>query len=198
MSRKQSDWVSFRVSNSCILITAYPGQIYVPFINRALFVGCILLVLTFGASSALAAPLALAVSGVTVITSLAMFPIARRYWNWGAATTGLRLGHAIRSQYFLVYRELAQVCRRRVGSAFGRRRSLPSDDDLAMGSQGDLRGVFGQVRDDDGGARNASSRMQSFHGAQRCCDGSEFRCGCRRSRPCNGADAMGATRHPAA
>ena len=71
---------------------AYPGQIYVPFINRALFVGCILLVLTFGASSALAAPLALAVSGVTVITSLAMFPIARRYWNWGAATTGLVWG----------------------------------------------------------------------------------------------------------
>ena len=71
---------------------AYPGQIYVPFINRALFVGCVLLVLTFGASSALAAPLALAVSGVTVITSLAMFPIARRYWNWGAATTGLVWG----------------------------------------------------------------------------------------------------------
>jgi hypothetical protein len=23
------------------------------------------------------------VSGVMVITSLAMFPIARRYWNWG-------------------------------------------------------------------------------------------------------------------
>ena len=64
---------------------AYPGQIYVPFINRSLFAGCILLVLTFGSSSALAAALALAVSGVTVITSLAMFPIARRYWNWGAA-----------------------------------------------------------------------------------------------------------------
>ena len=36
---------------------AYPGQIYIPFINRLLFAGCILLVLTFGSSSALAPPL---------------------------------------------------------------------------------------------------------------------------------------------
>ena len=71
---------------------AYPGQIYVPFINRTLFAGCILLVLTFGSSSALTAPLGLAVSGLTVITSLAMFPVARRYWNWGAASTGLLWG----------------------------------------------------------------------------------------------------------
>ena len=71
---------------------AYPGQIYVPFINRLLFAGCILLVLTFGSSSALTPALALAVSGVTLITSLAMFPVARRYWNWGPATTGLVWG----------------------------------------------------------------------------------------------------------
>jgi KUP system potassium uptake protein len=59
---------------------------------RALFVGCILLVLTFGSSAALAAAYALAVSGVMVVTSLAMFPIARRYWNWGAARTALVWG----------------------------------------------------------------------------------------------------------
>jgi KUP system potassium uptake protein len=71
---------------------AYPGQIYIPFINRLLFAGCILLVFTFGSSSALAPTLALAVSGITVITSLAMFPVARRYWGWGPATTGLVWG----------------------------------------------------------------------------------------------------------
>jgi KUP system potassium uptake protein len=70
----------------------HAGQIYVPFINWALFTGCILLVLTFGSSSALAAAYGLAVSGVMVITSLAMFPIARGVWRWGAARTGLVWG----------------------------------------------------------------------------------------------------------
>jgi KUP system potassium uptake protein len=67
---------------------AHAGQIFVPFVNRSLFLGCILLVLAFGSSAALAAAYGLAVSGVMVITSLAMFPIARRYWHWGPVTTG--------------------------------------------------------------------------------------------------------------
>ena len=71
---------------------AHSGQIYIPFINWALYLGCVLLVLTFGSSSALAAAYGLAVSGVMVITSLAMFPIARRYWNWDATMTGLVWG----------------------------------------------------------------------------------------------------------
>src|SRR6516164_410954 len=71
---------------------AHAGQIYVPFINWSLFLGCILLVMTFGSSSALAAAYGLAVSGVMVITSLAMFPIARHYWNWGGIMTGLIFG----------------------------------------------------------------------------------------------------------
>jgi KUP system potassium uptake protein len=70
----------------------HAGQIYVPFINRALFVGCVLLVLTFGSSAALAAAYGLAVSGVMVITSLAMFPVARFYWNWSLASTALVWG----------------------------------------------------------------------------------------------------------
>ena len=66
---------------------AHAGQIYVPFINRVLFAGCILLVLAFGSSAALAAAYGLAVSGVMVITSLAMFPVARYFWNWGPLMT---------------------------------------------------------------------------------------------------------------
>jgi KUP system potassium uptake protein len=73
----------------------HAGQIYVPFINWSLFVGCILLVVTFGSSAALAAAYGLAVSGVMVITSLAMVPVARRYWNWGPTTTGLVWGGLI-------------------------------------------------------------------------------------------------------
>jgi KUP system potassium uptake protein len=65
----------------------HAGQIYVPFINIALFVGCIILVVAFGSSLALAAAYGLAVSGVMVITSLAMFSVARRHWKWSAVTT---------------------------------------------------------------------------------------------------------------
>ena len=68
---------------------SHAGQIYVPFINWSLLLGCILLVLLFGSSSALAAAYGLAVSGVMVITSIAMFPVARRSWNWGLWHTGL-------------------------------------------------------------------------------------------------------------
>ena len=51
---------------------AHAGQIYLPFINWALYVGCILLVVLFGSSAALGAAYGLAVSGVMVITSVAM------------------------------------------------------------------------------------------------------------------------------
>ena len=71
---------------------AHSGQVYVPFVNWSLYLGCIVLVVTFGSSSALAAAYGLAVSGVMVITSLAMFPVARRYWNWSATSTGLVWG----------------------------------------------------------------------------------------------------------
>ena len=70
----------------------HAGQIYIPFINRSLFVGSVVLVLTFGSSLALAAAYGLAVSGVMLITSISMFWISRLYWNWGIARTGLVWG----------------------------------------------------------------------------------------------------------
>ena len=68
------------------------GQIYIPFVNWSLFAGCILLVAAFHTSSALAAAYGLAVAGVMVITSVAMFPIARVYWKWGPVTTAVVWG----------------------------------------------------------------------------------------------------------
>src|SRR3974390_1560863 len=56
----------------------YSGQIYIPFINWALYAGCIALVLVFRSSANLAAAYGLAVAGVLVITSAAMFSVARR------------------------------------------------------------------------------------------------------------------------
>jgi KUP system potassium uptake protein len=61
---------------------AHAGQIYLPFINWSLYVGCVLLVVLFGSSAALGAAYGLAVSGVMVITSLAMIAVARIYWHW--------------------------------------------------------------------------------------------------------------------
>ena len=68
---------------------AHAGQVYIPFVNWALFVGCVALVVGFGSASALAAAYGLAVAGVMLITSLVMFAIARRYWRWSATLTAL-------------------------------------------------------------------------------------------------------------
>ncbi len=71
---------------------AHAGQIYIPFVNWALFLGCVALVLGFGSATALAAAYGLAVAGVMLITSLAMFAIARRYWRWSRTRTALVWG----------------------------------------------------------------------------------------------------------
>lgn len=82
---------------------AHAGQIYAPFINWALFCGCVALVLGFGSASALAAAYGLAVSGVMVITSIAMIFIARRFWGWGVTRTALVWGAltAINAAFFV-------------------------------------------------------------------------------------------------
>ena len=71
---------------------AHSGQIYVPFINWALYVGCVALVLKFESSSNLAAAYGLSVSGVMLSTSIAMTAIARLYWNWKWPLIGLVFG----------------------------------------------------------------------------------------------------------
>jgi KUP system potassium uptake protein len=71
---------------------AHAGQIYLPFINWSLFTGCIVLVFTFGSSSALASAYGLAVSGVMTITSFAMIPVARLCWEWTRLAAGLLWG----------------------------------------------------------------------------------------------------------
>ncbi len=71
---------------------AHVGQIYIPFVNWALFAGCVALVLGFRSSNSLAAAYGLAVSGVMVITSIAMFPIGIRYWRWSVLASGALFG----------------------------------------------------------------------------------------------------------
>jgi KUP system potassium uptake protein len=63
---------------------AHEGQIYLPFINWVLYLGCVLLVVGFKSSAALASAYGLAVSGVMLATSLAMIPVAELEWGWSA------------------------------------------------------------------------------------------------------------------
>ncbi len=66
------------------------GQIYIPSINWALMVACILLVFGFRSSSNLAAAYGVAVISTMTITSLMFFVVARERWGWSlAAAAGL-------------------------------------------------------------------------------------------------------------
>jgi len=60
----------------------HEGQVYVSFVNWALYIGCLILVLFFKTSAHLASAYGLAVSGVMLVTSIAMIQIARHYWKW--------------------------------------------------------------------------------------------------------------------
>lgn len=65
----------------------HEGQIYVGFINWALFVGCVLLVLIFKSSTNLASAYGLAVSGDMLATSVSMIFIATFLWKWNPIKT---------------------------------------------------------------------------------------------------------------
>ncbi|MCX5765269.1 MAG: potassium transporter Kup [Gemmatimonadetes bacterium] len=58
------------------------GQIYIPEINNALMVSCVLVVLGFKNSSALGAAYGIAVTGTMAITTLLFLVVAAARWNW--------------------------------------------------------------------------------------------------------------------
>jgi KUP system potassium uptake protein len=59
-------------------------QIYVPSVNTALTVGCIVLVLAFRSSDALGAAYGIAVAGTMAITTVLFVRIAHTVWKWPA------------------------------------------------------------------------------------------------------------------
>ncbi|MEY3902714.1 MAG: hypothetical protein RL189_2020 [Pseudomonadota bacterium] len=58
------------------------GQIYVPFVNWALCIGSIWLVIEFQRSSAIAAAYGIAVSLTMLVTTVLAFIVARSVWKW--------------------------------------------------------------------------------------------------------------------
>src|SRR5665213_3221531 len=58
------------------------GQIYVPFVNTTLAIGCTLTAAFFGSSGRLASAYGIAVTGTMAITTVAYFIVAHRNWRW--------------------------------------------------------------------------------------------------------------------
>lgn len=65
----------------------HEGQIYVPFVNVAVGIACIGVVLAFRSSSSLAHAYVLAISGTMFITTIAFHAVATRTWGWPTART---------------------------------------------------------------------------------------------------------------
>jgi len=61
---------------------AHSGQIYVPFVNTLLALGCIATALVFQSSDRLASAYGIAVTGTMSITTGAFFVVAHRNWHW--------------------------------------------------------------------------------------------------------------------
>jgi KUP system potassium uptake protein len=68
------------------------GQIYLPAVNTALMLGCLLLVVGFRSSSALSAAYGVAVTGTMAITTALFYAIARHGWRWPAWRAGAVAG----------------------------------------------------------------------------------------------------------
>jgi KUP system potassium uptake protein len=58
------------------------GQVYVGFVNWALLVACVGLVIGFGSSSSLAAAYGVAVTTTMVITTVLLYVVMKQHWKW--------------------------------------------------------------------------------------------------------------------
>ncbi len=61
------------------------GQIYIPEVNNALMIGCLLVVLSFRSSTALGAAYGIAVTGTFLMTTSLLYIMARTWWGWSVA-----------------------------------------------------------------------------------------------------------------
>ncbi len=87
---------AFSLTHQCIQLRYSPrvsivhtsrsemGQIYIPEVNAALMVGCLVLVVGFGSSSALGAAYGIAVTGTMAVTTVLFCVLARQRWRWPA------------------------------------------------------------------------------------------------------------------
>lgn len=63
------------------------GQVYIPLVNWSMFLGCVMIALTFRTAGNLAAAYGIAVTGTMGITTLAFGYVAHYRWGWNLAKT---------------------------------------------------------------------------------------------------------------
>jgi KUP system potassium uptake protein len=68
------------------------GQIYMPEVNYALMVTCVILVLSFKTSSSLAGAYGIAVTGTMTVTTLLFYVLIRTRWHWSILRAGSLAG----------------------------------------------------------------------------------------------------------
>jgi KUP system potassium uptake protein len=68
------------------------GQIYIPEVNNALMIGCVLVVLYFQTSTALGAAYGIAVTGTFLMTTCLLYVVARSWWGWSRVRAILLVG----------------------------------------------------------------------------------------------------------
>jgi len=68
------------------------GQIYLPGVNWALFVGVVVLVVGFGSATNLAAAYGIAVTGTMTTTSILSYVVARSLWKWSVPASAALFG----------------------------------------------------------------------------------------------------------
>jgi len=87
------------------------GQIYVPEINTAIMIGCVLLVITFRTVSNLTAAYGLAVTGAFSITTILYAVLARRRWHWPAAALATFLSVFLLTDFSFLAANVFKVAR---------------------------------------------------------------------------------------
>ena len=93
------------------------GQIYIPFVNYALMIACIRVVIGFKQSDALAGAYGIAVTGTMIITSVLYFLVLTHYRNWSLWKVDTPCGNIPHVRYCLCSRQCLQDCRRRMVSS---------------------------------------------------------------------------------
>jgi KUP system potassium uptake protein len=68
------------------------GQIYIPEVNSALLIGCVLVVLYFRSSTAIGAAYGIAVTGTFLMTTCLLYVVARTWWGWSRLRAILLVG----------------------------------------------------------------------------------------------------------
>ena len=82
------------------------GQIYMPWVNTMMMIGCLGLAVAFKESSRLAAAYGIAVTGTMGITTLLYYYVARYNWNWPYGKCSCRWEFSS----FSTWPILAQIC----------------------------------------------------------------------------------------